>query len=84
MAQRKFSERRQRTLQDFEVLKMLIVHRYGDIEVGQNIVLVIAAGEHRAEAFRACKWSIDELKQITPIWKQETTPEGEVWVEEHP
>ena len=40
--------------------------------------------EHRAEAFRACKWAIDELKQITPIWKLEHTPEGEVWVEEHP
>ena len=84
MAQRKLREIRQRALQDFDVLEMLIVHRYGDIEIGQNIVLVIAAAEHRAEAFRACKWSIDELKQITPIWKQETTPEGEIWVEEHP
>ena len=84
MAQRKLREIRQRALQDFDVLEVLIVHRYGDIEIGQNIVLVIAAAEHRAEAFRACKWSIDELKQITPIWKQETTPEGEIWVEEHP
>ena len=84
MAQRKLREIRQRALRDFDVLEVLIVHRYGDIEIGQNIVLVIAAAEHRAEAFRACKWSIDELKQITPIWKQETTPEGEIWVEEHP
>jgi molybdopterin synthase catalytic subunit len=84
MAQRKLHEIRRRALQDFDVLEVLIVHRYGDIEIGQNIVLVIAAAEHRAEAFRACKWSIDELKQITPIWKQETTPEGEIWVEEHP
>ncbi len=84
MAQKKLREIRERALKDFDVLEVLIVHRYGDIQVGENIVLVIAAAEHRAEAFRACKWGIDELKQITPIWKLETTPQGEVWVEEHP
>jgi len=84
MAQKKLREIRERALKDFDVIEVLIVHRYGDIQVGENIVLVIAAAEHRAEAFRACKWSIDELKQITPIWKLETTPQGEVWVEEHP
>ena len=65
-------------------LEVLIVHRYGAIDIGENIVLIIVGAEHRAEAFRACKWVIDELKQITPIWKLEQTPEGEVWVEEHP
>ena len=81
MAQKKLREIRERALKDFDVIEVLLVHRYGDIQVGENIVLVIAAAEHRAEAFRACKWSIDELKQITPIWKLESTPEGEVWVE---
>jgi molybdopterin synthase catalytic subunit/molybdopterin converting factor small subunit len=84
MAQKKLREIRERALKDFDVIDVLIIHRFGDIEVGDNIVLVIAAAEHRAEAFRACKWSIDELKQITPIWKLESTPEGEIWVEEHP
>jgi molybdopterin synthase catalytic subunit len=84
MAQKKLREIRERALKDFDVIEVLIIHRYGDIQVGENIVLVIAAAEHRAEAFRACKWSIDELKQITPIWKLESTPEGEIWVEEHP
>jgi molybdopterin synthase catalytic subunit/molybdopterin converting factor small subunit len=84
MAQKKLQEIREQALKDFDVIEILIIHRYGDMQVGENIVLVIAAAEHRAEAFRACKWSIDELKQITPIWKLESTPEGEVWVEEHP
>ena len=84
MAQKKLREIRERALKDFDVIEVLIIHRYGDIQVGENIVLVIVAAEHRAEAFRACKWSIDELKQITPIWKRESTPQGEVWVEEHP
>ena len=83
-AQKKLREIREQALKDFDVIEVLIVHRYGEIQIGENIVLVIAAAEHRAEAFRACKWSIDELKQITPIWKQESTPDGEIWVEEHP
>lgn len=84
MAQKTLREIRERALKDFDVLEVLIVHRYGEIRVGENIVLIVVGAEHRADAFRACKWCIDELKQITPIWKLERTPEGEVWVEEHP
>lgn len=84
MAQKKLCEIRERALKEFDILELLIIHRYGEIGIGENIVLIIAGAEHRADAFRACKWAIDELKQITPIWKLEHTPEGEVWVEEHP
>jgi molybdopterin synthase catalytic subunit/molybdopterin converting factor small subunit len=84
MAQKKLHDIRARALQQFEVLEVLILHRYGAIEIGENIVLIVVGAEHRAEAFKACKWCIDELKQITPIWKLEQTPEGQVWVEEHP
>lgn len=84
MAQKKLREIRERALKEFEVLEVLILHRYGEIQIGENIVLIVVGAEHRADAFRACKWCIDELKQITPIWKSEQTPEGEVWVEEHP
>lgn len=84
MAQKKLREIRERALKDFDILELLVIHRYGEIAIGENIVLIIAGAEHRADAFRACKWAIDELKQITPIWKLEHTPEGEVWVEEHP
>ena len=84
MAQKKLREIRERALKDFDILELLIIHRYGEITIGENIVLIIAGAEHRADAFRACKWAIDELKQITPIWKLEHTPEGEIWVEEHP
>lgn len=84
MAQKKLRDIRERALKDFGVIELLILHRYGEIGIGDNIVLIIAGAEHRAEAFQACKWAIDELKQITPIWKLEHTPDGEVWVEEHP
>ena len=84
MAQKKLREIRERALKDFGIVELLIIHRYGEISIGENIVLIIAGAEHRAEAFRACRWAIDQLKQITPIWKLEHTLEGEVWVEEHP
>ena len=84
MAQKKLREIRERALKEFDVLEVLILHRYGEIRIGENIVLIVVGAEHRADAFRACKWCIDELKQITPIWKLEQTLEGEVWVEEHP
>ena len=84
MAQKKLREIRERALKDFDIIEVAILHRYGEIGIGENIVLIVVGAEHRAEAFRACKWAIDELKQITPIWKLEHTQEGEVWVEEHP
>lgn len=84
MAQKKLREIRERALHDFDVIEVLMLHRYGEIAIGENIVLIVVGAEHRADAFKACKWCIDELKQITPIWKLEQTPEGEVWVEEHP
>ena len=84
MAQTKLREIRERALKDFDIIEVAILHRYGEIGIGDNIVLIVVGAEHRAEAFHACQWAIDELKRITPIWKLEHTPEGEVWVEEHP
>jgi molybdopterin synthase catalytic subunit/molybdopterin converting factor small subunit len=84
MAQAKLREIRERVLKDFDIIEVAILHRYGEIGIGENIVLIVVGAEHRAEAFRACEWAIAELKRITPIWKLEHTPEGEVWVEEHP
>lgn len=84
MAQKRLSQIRDKALKDFNIIEVGIVHRYGEIEIGDNIVLIVVAAEHRDEAFVACKWCIDELKRITPIWKMETTPEGDIWVEEHP
>jgi MoaE-MoaD fusion protein len=84
MAQKTLREIRERALKDFDIIEVAILHRYGKIGIGDNIVLIVVGAEHRAEAFRACQWAIDELKRMTPIWKLEHTPEGEVWVEEHP
>jgi len=84
MAQKTLREIRERALKDFDIIEVAILHRYGEIGIGENIVLIVVGAEHRAEAFRACEWAIAELKRITPIWKLEHTPQGEVWVEERP
>ncbi len=84
MAEKKLSEIRTQAISDFGVIDVTIVHRIGTIPVGEDIVLIAVAAAHRDEAFKACRFCIDELKRITPIWKKETTPTGEVWVEEHP
>lgn len=84
MAEKKLQEIRERALKDFDIIEMGIVHRIGHINIGENIVLIVAAAAHRNDAFMACEWAISELKRVTPIWKKETTKRGEVWVEEHP
>jgi molybdopterin synthase catalytic subunit/molybdopterin converting factor small subunit len=84
MAERKLCEIRDRAIKEYGVIDVAIIHRVGTIPVGDNIVLILVSSGHRDEAFQACRFCIDELKRITPIWKKETTPDGEVWVEEHP
>ena len=84
MAEKKLEEIREQAVRDFGVIEVTIIHRIGTLPVGEDIVMIAVAAEHRDEAFRACRFCIDELKRVTPIWKKETTPDGEVWVEGHP
>ena len=58
----------------------LIIHRFGDIRPGQPIVLTAAWSEHRAQAFDACRFLMEELKAHAPFWKKEVTEDGERWV----
>ncbi len=59
----------------------LIIHRYGTLKPGDNIVLVATASEHRDAAFAAAEFLIDYLKTGAPFWKRESGPEGHRWVE---
>ena len=56
-------------LENFEIEAVEIVHREGALKVGENIVAILVGARHRAEAFRACEYLIDELKKRVPIWK---------------
>lgn len=84
MAEAKLAELRDAAIGRFGLIDLVLVHRYGELLPGDDIVLIAAAAEHRAPAFDACSWCIDELKRSVPIWKKEHAPGGAVWVEEHP
>ena len=62
---------------------VLIVHRYGRLLPGEQIVLVATASAHRHAAFESCHFLIDWLKTKAPFWKLEETPSGPRWVDAH-
>jgi molybdopterin synthase catalytic subunit len=67
--------------QRWDILDSLIVHRIGDIQPNDPIVLVAAWSAHRAAAFDACRYLIEELKTRAPFWKKEQLQEATRWVE---
>jgi molybdopterin synthase catalytic subunit len=56
-------------------------HRIGRIEIGEASVVIAAASAHRADAFAACRYAIERIKQIAPVWKHEHFEGGETWIE---
>jgi molybdopterin synthase catalytic subunit len=60
---------------------LAIHHRSGRIAVGEASVVIAAASPHRADAFAACRYAIERVKQIAPVWKHEHFAGGEVWIE---
>jgi molybdopterin synthase catalytic subunit len=56
-------------------------HRIGRLEIGEVSVIIVAASPHRGDAFAACRYTIERVKQIVPIWKHEHFEGGEVWLE---
>lgn len=65
----------------FSVIDVLVAHRWGELGVGQPIVFVAVAAEHRREAFQAADFLMDQLKTRAPFWKKETGPDGTRWIE---
>ena len=61
--------------------RVAIHHRTGRIEIGEASVVIAVATPHRADAFAACRYAIERIKQIVPIWKHEHFEGGEVWIE---
>ena len=68
----------------FAVREVQIVHRLGRMEIGETSVAIIVCSAHRGAAFDACRWTIDTLKKIVPIWKKEYFEDGAVWADGEP
>ncbi len=67
----------------WDILEALIVHRVGEIEPGDSLVLVAVWAAHRREAFEACRYLIEALKARAPFWKKERLARGSRWVGQH-
>ena len=85
MAERKMLEIERRVKNRWPVVKIAMVHRYGALRVGEVSVAVAVSCRHRAEAFEACRYSIDTIKGAVPMWKKERFEGGsEKWVKGAP
>ena len=71
-------------MQRWSLHKVLIHHRTGILQVGEVPVIIAVSAAHRADAFEACCFAIDTLKERVPIWKKEVFEDGEHWVAAHP
>ena len=60
--------------------RLAIVHRAGEVAVGESSVIIVVASPHRQQAFEACRYAIEELKARAPIWKAERFADGSVWM----
>lgn len=67
----------------WDMRKAAVAHRTGVLAIGEIAVVIAVATPHRQEGFDACKYIIDRLKQVVPIWKKEVAFDGETWIEEH-
>ena len=61
--------------------RLAIAHRIGPLQIGEASVVIAAGSPHRADAFAACRYAIERVKQIAPIWKHEHFEGGDVWIE---
>jgi molybdopterin synthase catalytic subunit len=83
MALQKMAQIEQEAQSRWPIIDLAVVHRVGHLALGEVSVVVAVSCPHRHQAFDACRWLIDTLKEVVPIWKQETWADGtEEWV--HP
>lgn len=84
MAERQILEIKKEIKQKWPIRNIEIVHRIGKLGVGDISVAVAVSSAHRAEAFEACRYAIDRIKNALPIWKKEILIDGsQVWLEGH-
>jgi molybdopterin synthase catalytic subunit len=83
MALKKLAELEEEARRRWPIIELAMVHRVGHLDPGEVSVVVAVSCPHRQDAFEACRWLIDTLKAVVPIWKKESWADGsEEWV--HP
>ena len=80
MAEQEMAKLGAEAAQKWEITRMAIVHRTGNVPIGEASVAIAVSAPHRDDAFKACRYAIDELKKRVPIWKKEIYQGGEIWI----
>ena len=83
MAEKVLNETAKKAFKKWNLSQCLIIHRFGELEVNEPIVLVITQTKHRKDAFKANEYIIDFLKINAPFWKKEHSPKGAKWVKQN-
>jgi molybdopterin synthase catalytic subunit len=81
LAHRGLDRIREEAAARWPAVRLAIHHRIGRLAIGEVSVAIVAASPHRADAFSACRYAIERIKQIVPIWKHEYFEGGDVWIE---
>jgi molybdopterin synthase catalytic subunit len=81
LAVRTFEQIRDEARTRWPEAELAIVHRTGRLNIGDASIAIVAATAHRADAFAVCRYAIERVKQITPVWKHEFFADGDAWVE---
>lgn len=71
-------------VEKFDLQKIAIHHRIGNLKLGDIAVIIATSSKHRKNAFLSCEFAIDELKKTVPIWKKEFLNDGSYWVNSTP
>ncbi len=80
MARKKLEEIRREVMEKWSLQDVAIAHRFGRLEIEDLSLIVAVASPHRKEAFQACAYIVDRIKESVPIWKKEVFTDGQVWV----
>ena len=81
LAEQRLQEIAERIFEQWPVCRVALLHATGTLQIGERSVVVAVSAPHRAEAFEACRFGIEELKHDVPIWKKEALTSGETdWV----
>lgn len=81
LAERVFQQIADEAAEEWPGSVLGLVHRIGRLDVGEASIVIVAAAAHRGEAFATCRYAIERVKQVAPVWKHEFFEDGHAWVE---
>ena len=81
MAVKQLQAIREEAMERFGVEEVAIIHRHGSLKVSDNIMMIAVGAGHRPEAFDACRFILETIKEKVPLWKKEYTKDGDYWIE---